>query len=196
MNASELIKENNQVREQLSSENKAFYEDLLIVVRAKSLFRKETVYEETLLAILQDLLEAQAAGQTAEHYLGRNIYTLADEIVSETPRENKLRMLKFVLSCWVIYLFFSNVPSLPLQLIFSAQHTATISLPNLLLGSLYTIFLIWGFLSILSANRWILSVKNKSFFWLWIRAFLPAIIIFLGYILIFWLTKGIGTITF
>lgn len=195
MKPSQLIQENNQLRDQLTPENKTFYEDLLILVRTKSLFRREEIYEETLLSILQDLLDAQKVGKSAESYLGRDIETLANEIVAETPIEKGSRIMKFILIGWGIYLLSASSVSILSDLIFPPHHVE-LSIAALLLSSIFTAFLIGYLLKSLSANRWILKFIHKSFFWSWLRFIIPFSLVIAGYVLIFWLTQQIWVIHF
>lgn len=44
MNSDKLINENNQLRENLNSENKRYYEDLLVYIRSKSTFNREKMW--------------------------------------------------------------------------------------------------------------------------------------------------------
>ena len=60
MTSEQLIEKNNQLREQLSPANKAYYENLLLYLRTKSLSKNDQQVETLLLEILQDMLEAQS----------------------------------------------------------------------------------------------------------------------------------------
>ena len=51
MNSDKLINENNQLRENLNSENKRYYEDLLVYIRSKSTFNREKDVEQLLPSI-------------------------------------------------------------------------------------------------------------------------------------------------
>ncbi|MDR2976067.1 MAG: hypothetical protein LBV19_01975 [Streptococcaceae bacterium] len=190
-----LVKENNALREQLSDENKVFYEDLLVIVRCKALFRDESVYEETLLMILQDLIDAQTAGVSAEEYLGRDSYALADEIIAETPKESSWRIFKLALAGWRIFLAASIIPSTLIEIILSPSHTATISLANFLVGGIYTMLLIAIVLKSFSIHRWVLRVYHQNFFKTWLILLFPSAVFFGIYVLIAWLTQNIWTIT-
>ena len=55
MNSDKLINENNQLRENLNSENKRYYEDLLVYIRSKSTFNREKDVEQLLLDMLHDI---------------------------------------------------------------------------------------------------------------------------------------------
>jgi hypothetical protein len=194
MKVSKIIKENNQLKTGFSPENKKFYEDLLVLVRVKSLFRKEEIYEESLLAIEYDLLEAQAAGQSAESYLGRDIGKLANEIIAETPKENRLRILQLCCLWLGIYLISSLI--IPTMISLLITHSATISLGQLLFGILYSLVIFWGLLKSFTISSWVVKIINRGYFWLWIRGLLPALLVFSGWLLIAWLTRNIWVVTF
>ena len=86
MNSDKLINENNQLRENLNSENKRYYEDLLVYIRSKSTFNREKDVEQLLLDMLHDLIDAQSNGESAEFYFGRDPKSLADEILKTLPK--------------------------------------------------------------------------------------------------------------
>ncbi len=67
-----LIDENNQLRKQLNAENRHYYEDLLVYMRAHTLLRDDFIVEQYLLAILQDLIDAQQSGMNAQTYFGKD----------------------------------------------------------------------------------------------------------------------------
>ena len=62
MNTNQMIEENNQLRQRLNDENKAYYNDLLIYLRFQSVSRDEAQIESFLLDVLQDILAAQKDG--------------------------------------------------------------------------------------------------------------------------------------
>ena len=51
-----MVAENNELREQLTKENREYYENLLAYLRGKSLLRDDYQVEQNLLTILQDLI--------------------------------------------------------------------------------------------------------------------------------------------
>lgn len=60
MNSSQkLIEKNNSLRKKLNLKNEVFYSDFLIYMRLGSITKKETVVENILLEILEDILDAQ-----------------------------------------------------------------------------------------------------------------------------------------
>ncbi|MCU4715788.1 hypothetical protein OCE25_26290 [Bacillus cereus] len=66
------MEQNNKIGEQLSPENKIYYEDILLYMRTFGFFYEELETEQHLMVILQDILEAQKHGESAEEYLGEN----------------------------------------------------------------------------------------------------------------------------
>lgn len=76
-----LSEKNNQLREKLTRENRKYYENLLLYLRIKG--KDELVTEAVLLEILQDMLEAQANGRSAQQYFGADPKVAADELVTE-----------------------------------------------------------------------------------------------------------------
>lgn len=76
-----LSEKNNQLREKLTRENRKYYENLLLYLRIKG--KDELVTEAVLLEILQDMLEAQANGRSAQQYFGADPKAAADELVTE-----------------------------------------------------------------------------------------------------------------
>ena len=103
MKTSELVKSNATLQESLTKENNEYYGNLVIYVRAMSLFRDEKKSEELLLEVLQDILDAQNQGISAEHYFGRNPKKIADEIIKQLPI-NLLDTLKIFLSSLGVYI--------------------------------------------------------------------------------------------
>ncbi|KPN83729.1 Uncharacterized protein RZ76_04960 [Apilactobacillus kunkeei] len=111
MKAEQLIDQNNELREKLNPENKKYYENLLLYIRAKAVFQKEEDVETTLLEILNDLIEAQNNGQDAEDYFGKNPEQLASEIIDNLP---KSFFDTFKLACYIFfgYTIFFSVPQM------------------------------------------------------------------------------------
>ncbi|MED3660605.1 DUF1129 family protein [Ureibacillus sp. FSL K6-8385] len=99
----ELIQQNNEKRELLLPENKKYYEDLLVYIRA-NLSKDERAVEEVLLEMLDHLLEAQKEGKTAETVFGKNPKELADEILAALPKESWKHQMEFALE--ILFTFF------------------------------------------------------------------------------------------
>lgn len=84
----ELIKENNDKRGILTSENEKIYEDLLLYIRT-DLRVDEHAAEELLMDLLDHLIEAQENGKNATDLFGDSLEAYADELIANMPKENK-----------------------------------------------------------------------------------------------------------
>lgn len=99
---SSLIKENANLQKQLQGANKQYYEDLLVYVRLNSMAKNERQTEEMLLGILQDILEAQQNGVSAQDYFGKDPQPIADELLKQLPNDAK-QMVKISLLAVLTY---------------------------------------------------------------------------------------------
>lgn len=111
-NAKKLIELNNSYRELLSEENKLFYDDILVYIRAKSFLKDETQIEESLLEILTDIIEAQNQEIKAEDYFGRNPREISDELLKNTNKSSFKERFNLFLSCMFIYSLVTLLPNL------------------------------------------------------------------------------------
>jgi len=91
----EMIKQNNSKRESLTPENKLYYENMLVYIRANPL-KNDRATEEILLEMLDHILEAQNDGKTAADVFGKSPKELADEIVESLPKEPVMNMMDFI----------------------------------------------------------------------------------------------------
>jgi len=99
---SNLIKDNANLQKQLQGVNKQYYEDLLVYVRLNSMAKNERQTEEMLLSILQDILEAQQNGVSAQDYFGKDPQPIADELLKQLPNDAK-QMVKISLLAVLTY---------------------------------------------------------------------------------------------
>lgn len=111
-NAKKLIELNNSYRELLSEENKLFYDDILVYIRAKSFLKDETQIEESLLEILTDIIEAQNQEIKAEDYFGRNPREISDDILKNTNKSSFKESFTLFLSSMGIYSLVTLLPKL------------------------------------------------------------------------------------
>ncbi|WP_156290238.1 DUF1129 family protein [Oceanobacillus salinisoli] len=95
MNAKDIIKMNNEKREQLSEKNKAYYEDMLTYIRLNTT-KSEQQTEEVLLELLDHLLEADAQGKTAKDVFGEDLQAYCNELLTEIPGEKVLKNIYFI----------------------------------------------------------------------------------------------------
>ncbi|API88441.1 hypothetical protein BKP56_03610 [Marinilactibacillus sp. 15R] len=107
----EMIQQNNELREQLNTENKTYYEEILIYMRLRDWLKDEEDIESKLLEILQDMISAQKDGISAKEYFGQEPKATADEILSNVPI-NWLDGLKILGLVFGISIFFSILSNL------------------------------------------------------------------------------------
>lgn len=124
-----LIKQNNQLRAQLTGENEKYYSDFLLYMRLNSFMKDQAAIESNLLEILQDVIDAQREGLTAEQYFGKNPHILADELLHQVPKKVG-EVFKLVLYFVGAYMFFALLPSM-------ISINPSIDIGNLILTGLY-----------------------------------------------------------
>lgn len=196
MKSRELVKESNLLCSKLSDENKRFYEDLVASVHLKSGFQKdENVSEETLLVILQDLLQAQSAGLTAQEYLGKDTDRLAQEIVDETPRLSRQKIIKYALLFdlgFVLFFLVSGVGTDLFTKIFVPAHLVKISIANLLLDTVYVTVVIYLGMN----SRYFINAIQEKYWKSYKMLVIPITLFIIGLMVIAYLTQNIWLITF
>ncbi len=109
MTSEQLIDKNNQLRQQLSPANKAYYENLLLYLRTKSLSKNDQQVETLLLEILQDMLEAQAKGISSKDYFGKSPQPYADDMIKVLPNDF-IEAFKLILITIGSFTFFGFFP--------------------------------------------------------------------------------------
>ncbi len=107
------IEKNNQLREQLNSENEEYYGDLLVYMRLKGgfLYDDEQI-EDILLVILDDMIDAQKNGIPASDYFGKKPKEVADSMMMEITPSSSLSRFKYVMAVFGIYFLMTIFPSL------------------------------------------------------------------------------------
>lgn len=103
MKTTDMIKQNNELRKQLNPENKKYYEDILVYIRS-NLNKEEQQTEEILLEILQDILDAQKNGTSAQGFFGKNPKEISDKILAELPNDSEKYWSKFLFVFFLILL--------------------------------------------------------------------------------------------
>ncbi|BCA86939.1 hypothetical protein EsVE80_24620 [Enterococcus saigonensis] len=141
MKTKEIIQLNANLQTQLTSVNEEYYGDLLVYVRTLAFLRDEQQTEELLLSILQDILDAQKNGRTAEAYFGKKPKEFADEIIQQLPF-NVVDTAKLVAYGIGAYFLFSILPTLinPTR----PFDVGTFSLTSIYVGA-FSIFALWVF---------------------------------------------------
>ena len=138
-----LIDENNQLRKQLNAENRHYYEDLLVYMRAHTLLRDDFIVEQNLMAILQDLIDAQQNGLAAETYFGKDPEQTGSEMLKAIPR-NIADFAWFNVKLMFLLWFIVWLPQL-------AVPTTKIDIGNLLIFAVLSIVAIWTVLWIVGS---------------------------------------------
>lgn len=134
MKTNKIIERNAELQEHLTKENKKYYGKLLVYIRIMSLIRDEKKSEEMLLEILEDILEGQEHGQSAEYYLGKNPKQVADNIIKELPI-NVIDTIKIIISSLGILCLMKLIPIL-------ASFKNYIDIGNFLISGVYLVFLV------------------------------------------------------
>lgn len=111
MKIDDLIERNNELRPGLNKENKAFYDDFLVYVRTTSWLKDDVQVEEQLLAILQDILEAQKNGESARDYFGQSPKLVADNLLKKLPNDG-ISFAKIILYTFFGYLAITFLPTI------------------------------------------------------------------------------------
>lgn len=111
MKINELVKKNAELQSSLTKENDAYYGDLLVYVRTNSIFKSDLQTEQLLLEVLNDILDAQDQGISAQAYFGENPKEIADDMIKNLE-PNYLESFKNILSYIAICVLFSLLPTL------------------------------------------------------------------------------------
>ena len=160
MNITDLIKQNNELRSQLNEENKKYYEELLIACRMKNITKKESELEIQLLEILQDLILYQKQGKNFTDIFGNDIDKLSSSILLELPKENKVKLLRFILVYFLILIISAIFPSVFTKTI--EPITTMFSILLLALGSSVCLYLL--IYKKTEKNKWFIYISSLIIF--------------------------------
>ena len=160
MNITDLIKQNNELRSQLNEENKKYYEELLVACRMKSTTKKESELEIQLLEILQDLILYQKQGKNFTDVFGNDIHKLSSSILLELPKENKVKLLRFILVYFLILIISAIFPSVFTKTI--EPITTMFSILLLALGSSVCLYLL--IYKKTEKNKWFIYISSLIIF--------------------------------
>lgn len=131
MNSSQkLIEKNNSLRKKLNLKNEVFYSDFLIYMRLGSITKKETVVENILLEILEDILDAQRENIDANKYFGKSPKMVADDILKSIPN-SITDTVKLAMTGLFSFAIMTLLPVL-------ANPNAKIDLGNMIFAGIYT----------------------------------------------------------
>ena len=160
MNITDLMKQNNKLRSQLNKDNKKYYKELLVACRMKNTTKKESELEIQLLEILQDLILYQKQGKNFTDVFGNDINQLSSSIITELPKENKMKIFRFSLVYLLILIISSLAPSIFSRTI---QPILTIlSIILLVLGSLICLYLL--IYKKTDKNKWFIYLSSLIIF--------------------------------
>lgn len=160
MNITDLIKQNNELRSQLNEENKKYYEELLIACRMKNITKKESELEIQLLEILQDLILYQKQGKNFTDVFGNDIDKLSSSILLELPKENKVKLLRFIFVYFLILIISAIFPSVFTKTI--EPITTMFSILLLALGSSVCLYLL--IYKKTEKNKWFIYISSLIIF--------------------------------
>ena len=160
MNIADLIKQNNKLRSQLNEDNKKYYEELLVACRMKNTTKNESALEIQLLEILQDLILYQKQGKNFTDVFGDDINKLSSSILIELPKENKGKLLRFILVYFLILIISSLVPSVFTKTI--EPITTVFSILLLALGSSVCLYLL--IYKKTDKNKWFIYISSLIIF--------------------------------
>ncbi|TFJ42855.1 hypothetical protein CKN80_09770 [Carnobacterium divergens] len=97
---------NNRLREQLTNENKAYYEKLLLYIRTAGIFYEEEEVEQLLYAILSDIVMAQENNEATVDYFGENPKEMANLIILRLEKPKFKKKLTIAGNIFLISSFF------------------------------------------------------------------------------------------
>ena len=160
MNIRNLLEYNNKLRMQLNEENKKYYEELLIACRMKNTTKKESELEIQLLEILQDLILYQKQGKNFTDVFGNDIHKLSSSILLELPKENKVKLLRFILVYFLILIISAIFPSVFTKTIEPIRTMFSILL--LALGSSVCLYLL--IYKKTEKNKWFIYISSLIIF--------------------------------
>ena len=172
--AKQLVEQNNKLREQLTPENKAYYEDILLYMRTFGFFYEELETEQQLMTILQDILEAQKHGESAEEYFGKNPKEVVDQLTKQFDKPSWKSMFKISGMIFIISTFYTIFGSF-------AAPTLQINVFAILLAGILSVALVYGVLKLLHLSIYIKIQLPKfiKFLIVWILVMIPFGLFFL-----------------
>lgn len=172
--AERLVKQNNMYREQLTPENKAYYEDILLYMRTFGFFHEELETEQHLMSILQDILEAQNHGESAEAYFGKNPREVIDQLTKQFDKPSWKSIIKISGWIFLISTFYSIFGSF-------TEPALQINIVAILLQGILSVVCVYGAFKLLHLSIYIKKQFPKfiEFFIVWILVMIPFSLFFL-----------------
>lgn len=161
--AKKLIEQNNILREQLTPENKTYYEEILLYMRTFGFFYEELETEQHLMTILQDILEAQEHGETAEEFFGNNPKEIVDQLTKQFDKPSWKSIFKISGIIFLISMFYT---------IFSSFSRPVLQVNGfvLLLDGIFSVAWVYGVFKLLHLSIYIKKQFPKfiKFIVLWL----------------------------
>ena len=172
--AKQLIEQNNKYREQLSPENKVYYEDILLYMRTFGIFHEELETERHLMTILLDILEAQKHGESAEEYFGKNPKEVVDQLTKQFDKPSWKSIFKMSSWIFLITTFYTIFGS------FTAP-TLQVNIFAIVLSGILSVALVYGAFKLLHLSIYIKKQFPKiiKFFVAWVLLMIPFGLFFL-----------------
>ncbi|MEI2358549.1 DUF1129 family protein [Mesobacillus zeae] len=145
MNAKDLIKMNNEKREELTKENEAYYSDILLYIRTH-LTLSEQQSEELLMELLDHLLEGQKEGKRAEDIFGSDPKGYCDEMIAQIPKEDRKNNFTFILFLMIQFAGWIALTRGALELIigFFTEINNTVFLGTAVVKSMINFLVLYG----------------------------------------------------
>ncbi|MFO9689404.1 hypothetical protein ABMD20_03335 [Weissella confusa] len=84
----------NQLTDQLTSDNQAYVEDLIVYVRSRTLFKNEEQVNASLYEIVSDILVAQANGESASTFFGKSPKESGNDLIATFDAESPWSLIK------------------------------------------------------------------------------------------------------
>lgn len=162
MNVKDLIALNNEKRGELNEKNLAYYEEMLVYIRM-NFNKSELQTEETLLELLEHVLQAQAEGRSAVEVFGDDPKAYCQELIGELPNEQKKNQIPFIACVALQFLAIISLVTGIIQpgmyyLFGLGTNIISISLGTGLITILIDLLLLYGYITIIV--KW---VKRSSF---------------------------------
>ena len=172
--AKQLVEQNNKLREQLTPENKVYYEDILLYMRTFGFFYEELETEQHLMTILQDILEAQKHGESAEEYFGKNPKEVVDQLTKQFDKPSWKSIFKISGMIFLITTFFTIFGSF-------AAPTLQVNVFVILLDGILSVASVYGVFKLLHLSIYIKIQLPRfiKFLLVWILLMIPFGLFFL-----------------
>lgn len=150
-----MIKENNRLREQMTPENKDYFEDVVVYFRTCNVDQDQG--EKLLIELAQQLLDAQEKGITAQQLFGPDAEQYSRNKVSTLPKRKTVEGIQYyVMIPWIalsLFFFMEALVGFVAQLVGGSMDTFNrISLLSLIIIALGSILLIEAVTKLLNRN--------------------------------------------